>query len=223
MNILIQVWEVWNFVCWPISSCRAKNLKLTFFLEVPFMGQISAKYFFKIYCQKIFAVSFTSYIQLVPFILFTSFQQSAWITTSSFISIFSPLVAIHLVPNIWMKVKLTRLFHPNISILTTENGGRGTHFAKFLISPFQWGLTHSAFPHIGNAIFIPIHAPKIGKKSELFLFPKSKKSFPLTPGPCSVVAFASWLHFYGPDKGIEFTMLCKRNNHDRCWWDDAYQ
>ena len=49
-------------------------------------------------------------------------------------------------------------------ILTTKNGGRGTHFAKFLISPFQWGLTHSAFPHIGNTIFIPIHAPKIGKK-----------------------------------------------------------
>ena len=43
-----------------------------------------------------------------------------------------------------MKVKLTKLFHPNISISTTENGGRGTHFAKFLISPFQWGLTHSA-------------------------------------------------------------------------------
>ena len=59
-------------------------------------------------------------------------------------SICSPLVAIHLVPNIWMKMKLTRLCHPNISILTTENGGRGTHFAKFLISPFQWGLTHSA-------------------------------------------------------------------------------
>ena len=43
-----------------------------------------------------------------------------------------------------MKVKLTKLFHPNISKLTTENGGRGTHFAKFLISLFQWGLTHSA-------------------------------------------------------------------------------
>ena len=30
------------------------------------------------------------------------------------------------------------------TILTTKNGGRGTHFAKFLISPFEWGLTHSA-------------------------------------------------------------------------------
>ena len=30
------------------------------------------------------------------------------------------------------------------TILTTKNGGRGTNFAKFLISPFQWGLTHSA-------------------------------------------------------------------------------
>ena len=47
-----------------------------------------------------------------------------------------------------MKVKLTKLFHPNISILTTENGGRGTHFAKFLISPFQWGLTHSAMDSV---------------------------------------------------------------------------
>ena len=43
-----------------------------------------------------------------------------------------------------MKVKLTKLFHPIISKLTTENGGRGTHFAKFSISLFQWGLTHSA-------------------------------------------------------------------------------
>ena len=30
------------------------------------MGQILAKYFFKLYCQKIFAVSFKSYVQLVP-------------------------------------------------------------------------------------------------------------------------------------------------------------
>ena len=63
-----------------------------------------------------------------------------------------------------MKVKLTKLFHPNISKLTTENGGRGTHFAKFLISLFQWGLTHSAmclivcshlppcFPQLGSPV-----------------------------------------------------------------------
>ena len=38
------------------------------------MGQISAKYFFKLYCQKIFAVSFKSYIQLVIKISFTSFH-----------------------------------------------------------------------------------------------------------------------------------------------------
>ena len=30
------------------------------------MGQISAKYFFKLYRQKIFAVSLKSYVQLVP-------------------------------------------------------------------------------------------------------------------------------------------------------------
>ena len=30
------------------------------------------------------------------------------------------------------------------TILTTKNGGRGTHFAKFLMSPFSMGLTHSA-------------------------------------------------------------------------------
>ena len=51
-----------------------------------------------------------------------------------------------------MKVKLTKLFHPNISKLTTENGGRGTHFAKFLISPFQWGLTHSALKTVKKAV-----------------------------------------------------------------------
>ena len=41
------------------------------------MGQISAKYFFKLYRQKIFAVSFKSYIQLVLNISFTSFLQPA--------------------------------------------------------------------------------------------------------------------------------------------------
>ena len=65
-----------------------------------------------------------------------------------------------------MKVKLTKLFHPNISKLTTENGGRGTHFAKFLISLFQWGLTHSAMmiqgsrhlsANIVNCHFCPFH------------------------------------------------------------------
>ena len=35
------------------------------FTEPPFTGQIFAKYFFKLYHQKIFAVSFKSYIQLV--------------------------------------------------------------------------------------------------------------------------------------------------------------
>ena len=45
------------------------------------MGQISAKYFFKLYRQKIFAVSFQSYIQLVLKISFTSFPQPALIET----------------------------------------------------------------------------------------------------------------------------------------------
>ena len=38
------------------------------------------------------------------------------------------------------------------TILTTKNGGRGTHFAKFLISPFQWGLTHSALKTVKKAV-----------------------------------------------------------------------
>ena len=46
------VCEVWNFVCWPISSRRAKNLKITFFSEAPFMGQISAKYFLRLIVRK---------------------------------------------------------------------------------------------------------------------------------------------------------------------------
>ena len=36
------------------------------------------------------------------------------------------------------------------TIGTTKNGGRGTHFAKFLIFPFQWGLTHSAVSQVSS-------------------------------------------------------------------------
>ena len=56
------------------------------------MGQISAKYFFKLYRQKIFAVSFQSYIQLVLKISFTSFLQPAWIETDSIVYTSSAVV-----------------------------------------------------------------------------------------------------------------------------------
>ena len=55
------------------------------------MGQISAKYFFKQYRQKIFAASFKSYIQLVLKISFTSFLQPAWIETDSIVNTFSAI------------------------------------------------------------------------------------------------------------------------------------
>ena len=63
------------------------------------MGQISAKYFFKLYHQKIFAVSFKSYIQLVLKILFTSFLQPAWIETDSIVNASSAVGCVQLVPN----------------------------------------------------------------------------------------------------------------------------
>ena len=50
------------------------------------MGQISTKYFFKLYRQKIFAASFESYIQLVLKTSFTSFLQPAWIETDSIVN-----------------------------------------------------------------------------------------------------------------------------------------
>ena len=57
------------------------------------MGQISSKYFFKIYLQKIFAVTFKSYIQLVLKISFTSFPQPALIETDYIVNP-SPAVGI---------------------------------------------------------------------------------------------------------------------------------
>ena len=96
-------WEVWNFVCLPISPCREKKQNIAFFSEAPFMGQISAKYFFKLYRQKIFAVSFKSYIQLVLNISFTSFLQPAWIETDSIQNPSSAVGCVRLVPNTYQK------------------------------------------------------------------------------------------------------------------------
>ena len=89
---------VWNFVCWPIRSCREKKWKTTFWSEAPFMGQISAKYFFELYCPKIFGVSFESYIQLVLKIWFTSFLQPAWNETDSIVNPSSAVGCVQLVP-----------------------------------------------------------------------------------------------------------------------------
>ena len=49
------------------------------------MGQISTKYFFQLYHQKIFAVSLKGYIQLVLKISFISFLQPAQIETDSIV------------------------------------------------------------------------------------------------------------------------------------------
>ena len=67
------------------------------------MGQISAKYFFKLYRHKIFAVSFKSYIQLVLNISFTSFLQPAWIETDSIQNPSSAVGCVRLVPNTYQK------------------------------------------------------------------------------------------------------------------------
>ena len=80
------------------------------------MGQISAKYLFKLYRQKIFAVSFKSYIQLVLNISFTSFPQSALIETDSIVNPSSAVGCVQLVPNYISKVKLDRGKSPNIFI-----------------------------------------------------------------------------------------------------------
>ena len=45
------VCEVWNFVCWPISSCQEKK-KIALFTEPAFIGQIFAKNFFSIFRNK---------------------------------------------------------------------------------------------------------------------------------------------------------------------------
>ena len=129
------VCEVLNFVCWPISSCREKKWKIAILTEPPFMGQISAKYLFKLYCQKIFAVNSKSYIQLVLKVSFTSFLQPAWIKTDSFVNPSSAVGCVQLVPEYISKVKLDRRQSSNISseiIEVHENGAWGKHLFKFL-------------------------------------------------------------------------------------------
>ena len=91
--------EVWNFVSWPISDEK----KCSFSLRPPSWGQISPKYLFWLYRQKIFAVSFKSYIQLVLKISFISFQQPAWIETDSIVNSSSAVRCVQLVPNIHQK------------------------------------------------------------------------------------------------------------------------
>ena len=66
------------------------------------MGQITAKYFFKLYRQKRFAFNFKSYIQLVLKISFTSFLP-AWIETDSIVKSSSAVGCVQLVPNIYQK------------------------------------------------------------------------------------------------------------------------
>ena len=67
------------------------------------MGQISTKYFFKLYRQKIFAASFESYIQLVLKTSFTSFLQPAWIETDSIVNASAVVDCVQLVPNIYQQ------------------------------------------------------------------------------------------------------------------------
>ena len=70
------------------------------------MGQISTKYFFKLYRHKIFAASFESYIQLVLKTSFTSFLQPAWIETDSIVNASAVVGCVQLVPNIYQKWRL---------------------------------------------------------------------------------------------------------------------
>ena len=107
------------------------------------MGQISAKYFFKLYHQKIFEVSFKRYIQLVLKISFISFLQIAWIETDSIENSFSAVGCVQLVPKYKSKVKLDRGQSPNILseiIEIHKNGAWGKHFGKFLYFHFSTGL-----------------------------------------------------------------------------------
>ena len=86
---------------------KKREYKITFLSEAPFMGQISDKYFLHHFhlkiCSEIFAVTFKRYIQLV---------LKKYKSIKPFIVLQNQFV-----PNIWMKVKLTKMFSPNISHL----------------------------------------------------------------------------------------------------------
>ena len=107
------------------------------------MGQISTKYFFKLYRQKIFAASFESYIQLVLKTSFTSFLQPAWIETGSVVNPSSALDCVQLDPNIIQKWNCTagnlQIFLSEI-IELQENGSRGRYLAWISNFHFYMGI-----------------------------------------------------------------------------------
>ena len=107
------------------------------------MGQISTKYFFKLYRQKIFAASFESYIQLVLKTSFTSFLQPAWIETASIVNPSSALDCVQLDPNIIQKWNCAagnlQIFLSEI-IELQENGGGGGNLTQILYFPFYMGI-----------------------------------------------------------------------------------
>ena len=130
-KFMIDFW-VWSEILCVGQLARAK--KIASFTEHPFMGQISSKYLFKLYHQKIFAVSFKSCIQLVLKVSFTSFLQPAWITTDSVVYPSSAVGCVQQVPKYISKVKLDRGQSSNISseiIKIQKNGAWGNNFGKF--------------------------------------------------------------------------------------------
>ena len=103
-----------------LLSLMGVLLSLKYLTEAPFMGQISAKYLLKLYCRKIFAFSFKSYIQLVLKISFTFFPQPALIETDSNVNPSSVVGVVQLVPKYMSKVKPDREKSPNILSETIE-------------------------------------------------------------------------------------------------------
>ena len=77
--------------------------------------QIFSKYLHKVYYQKTLTAGFKCSVQLGPSILFTSFQQSAWIATDSFVSLLLQQPVFNSQPS-KMKGKLFRINHPNIFV-----------------------------------------------------------------------------------------------------------
>ena len=131
---------------WAIRSCWEKNYKTKNFPIQPFSVQIFPKYFSLTWIfENICCCFFQESVQLVPslyHILHQACQNSNWFLWK----LLYCWDGVSTRTKYLKESETDKIFSPKYFlseiILTTENGGGGTHFARFLIFQILKGITH---------------------------------------------------------------------------------
>ena len=100
-------------------------------LASPSLCKYFPNIFLRYITKDIFGAGFESYVQLVLSISFTSFQQSAWITTDFLVILLLQQAVFNSYPNINWKWNCYRSKHPNICVWNNSSS------RKWLI-PCHW-------------------------------------------------------------------------------------